>query len=74
MSDTPLTQLAALRKQTDRLRVRLSSLEAQRDDLIRLALLSEVPGPQIAGVTGLSKQRVYQIRDGVRYAPVGARR
>jgi len=41
----------------------VDDLDVSRDNAIRQALASEVPVSQIAEMTGLSRSRIYQIRD-----------
>lgn len=38
----------------------------EMETLVRAAFDAGLTGPQIAGLTGVSKRRTYQIRDGVR--------
>lgn len=44
----------------------IDDIDERRDQWIRGAILSEVPVIEIAEITGLSRARIYQIRDGHR--------
>lgn len=44
----------------------LAEAERRRDEAIRTALEQGVPVTQIASATGLTRMRVYQVRDGRR--------
>lgn len=42
------------------------TLDSQLQDLVKIAFEQGHTGPQLASVLGISKERVYQIRDGRR--------
>ena len=62
-------KIAENRRRRDELATQITALDdelAGPDGLIRQALAEGHTGPQIAKIAHLSKQRVYQIRDGSR--------
>ncbi|MEP9391211.1 hypothetical protein ABLE94_02980 [Gordonia sp. VNK1] len=64
-----LERIAANRHKRDEHTAAIAALDeelAGPDGLVRAAFDAGATGPRIASVARLSKQRVYQVRDGVR--------
>lgn len=62
----PLRKIAANRDLHNRLAAELRSVDDQLPGLVRAAFEEGHTGPEISPVAGVSKERVYQIRDGRR--------
>ncbi len=58
----PLRRIAHIRRQRDK----CAQLDTDLEAAVVAAFHEGHTGPEIAAVAGLSKQRVYQIRDGTR--------
>lgn len=62
----PLTRIAHIKRQRHETAATLASLDAYLETAVVAAFAAGHTGPEIATAAGLSKQRVYQIRDGTR--------
>ena len=63
---TPLEKITANRRKQRELADEIRTADAELADLIRSAFAGGYTGPEIAAVAGVSKERIYQIRDGRR--------
>ena len=63
---TPLAEVQAQARQVELARRRAAAAEQKLHELIRTALAAGKGATAIAAATGLSRARVYQIRNGVR--------
>lgn len=61
-----LKDIQANRQKHRNITARLAYIDNELADLIRHAFAAGLTGPAIASAAGLSKERVYQIRDGRR--------
>ena len=63
---TPLENIQSNRLKHRNITRRLAYIDQELQELVRAAFAAGHTGPQIAAAAGLSRERVYQIRDGRR--------
>lgn len=63
---TSLKRIAQNRQARERHAAKVAELDAQLQELVEAAFGDNIPWQDIADVLGVSKARVYQIRDGRR--------
>ncbi len=61
-----MDEVKAAAAAVEQARLALERAEQRRNTAIRAALADQVPVSEIAAATGLSRLRVYQVRDGRR--------
>ncbi len=61
-----ITHIAHIKRQRHVTAATIAHLDAELETAVVAAFLAGHTGPEIATAAGLSKQRVYQIRDGTR--------
>lgn len=62
----PLEEIQSNRLKHRNIARRLAYIDQELQELVRAAFAAGHTGPQIAAAAGLSRERVYQIRDGRR--------
>lgn len=63
---TPLEKIAANRRKQRELADEIRTADVELAELVRSAFAAGHTGPEIAAAAGISKERIYQIRDGRR--------